>query len=138
ITANDTRKRIGQVLALDGFRSSGLVNGDSIDGVSLSSTGNNANAQPGKYAILVGDAQGARLGNYDISYQDGSLQVVGVPAEMAAELARAQVASRNDVPPAWPAGALPPLLPPPSSSGTSIVLPQGSCTRVRGMDCLSL
>ncbi|MEN5208588.1 MBG domain-containing protein [Stenotrophomonas terrae] len=138
ITANNTSKRIGQVLALDDFRSNGLLNGDSIDSVSLSSAGNNANAQPGMYAILAGDAQGARLGNYDISYQDGSLQVVGVSADTAAEMARAVVASRNDAAPVSLPNLLPPLLPAASSSGTSILLPEGSCTQARGMGCVSL
>lgn len=138
ISANNISKRIGQLLALDGYRSSGLLNGDSIDSVSLFSDGNNINAQPGVYAILAGDAQGARLHNYDISYRDGSLQVVGVAAESAAELARAVVASRNHATPASPPYVLPPLLPLPSSSGTSILLPEGSCTQAGGMGCLSL
>lgn len=138
IAANNASKRIGQVLALDDFRSNGLLNGDSIDSVSLSSAGNNANAGPGMYAILVGDAQGARLGNYDISYQDGSLQVTGLSAAIGAEIARAVVASRNDAAPVSLPNHLPPLLPTPSSSGTSILLPEDSCTQASGMSCLSL
>ena len=116
-------------MALDGYRSSGLLNGDSIDSVSLFSDGNNIHAQPGVYAILAGDAQGTRLHNYDISYRDGSLQVIGVAAESAAELARAVIASRNDAAPASLPYVLPPLLQLPSSSGTSILLPEGSCTQ---------
>ncbi|KRG69444.1 hypothetical protein ABB27_06210 [Stenotrophomonas terrae] len=138
ITANDASRRAGELLTLDGYRASGLLNGDSIDSVSLSSAGNNANAGPGMYAILVGDAQGARLGNYDISYQDGSLQVTGLSTTIAAEIARAVVASRNDAAPVSLPNNLPPLLPAPSSSGTSILLPEDSCTQARGMGCLTL
>ncbi|WP_296249287.1 MBG domain-containing protein, partial [uncultured Stenotrophomonas sp.] len=133
ISANNTSKRIGQLLALDGYRSSGLLNGDSIDSVSLFSDGNNVNAQPGAYTILASDAQGTGLSNYDISYQNGSLQVVGVTAEAAAELARAVVVGRNDAPPA----KRPSVQPSPSSTGTGITLPRGICTQLDGMDCLS-
>ncbi|MEN5205036.1 YDG domain-containing protein [Stenotrophomonas sp. TWI700] len=88
ITANDARSNIGQIAALNGHTAEGLVNGDAIDSVALSSEGRRTGARPGRYAILASDAQGARLGNYEIRYRPGTLDIVGVWPEQARQVAR--------------------------------------------------
>src|SRR5205823_3833997 len=54
-----------------------LVNGDSVTSVTLTSTGASATATVGgsPYAIGASNAMGTGLGNYIISYHDGSLTV---------------------------------------------------------------
>ena len=75
ITADDASKIVGQRIALSGYTTSGLVGGDSVTSVSLASAGEPASAAAGNYAIVASDAIGSALSNYDIQYEDGSLQV---------------------------------------------------------------
>ncbi len=79
ITANSTTKTYGQVLTFAGneFTTIGLINGDTVAGVSLSSTGATATAPVAgsPYAIIATNAVGSRLNNYTISYVAGSLTV---------------------------------------------------------------
>jgi len=79
ITANGDTKTYGQtaVNGSAGYASSGLVNGDSISSVSFSSTGLAANAtvDGGPYAITPSNAQGTGLGNYNITYVNGTLTI---------------------------------------------------------------
>ncbi|MCC4598002.1 hypothetical protein LL969_20560, partial [Xanthomonas campestris pv. phormiicola] len=75
IVASDAGKRYGSTLDLSGYSVSGLVNGDTVSGVSLSSAGSGATAGVGSYAITASGATGAGLSNYVISYVDGSLRV---------------------------------------------------------------
>lgn len=79
IRANNAFKSVGTVLSFAGteFTAAGLVNGDTITGVALSSDGAPASAGAGTYAILASDARGSGLPNYTISYVPGSLLVRG-------------------------------------------------------------
>ena len=82
ITALDQAKTFTNQFVFTGneFSSTGLVNGDTIDSVMLSSAGSAAAAPVGSYAITAGGASGARLGNYTISYVDGTMTVNMLPA----------------------------------------------------------
>jgi hypothetical protein len=79
ITANSTSKTYGQTLAFAGaeFTASGLVNGDTVSSVTLTSAGAAANASVvgSPYAIVANAAVGSGLDNYTISYVNGSLSV---------------------------------------------------------------
>jgi hypothetical protein len=77
ITANNATKRYGQTLSFAGteFSVAGLVPGDGVASVTLTSAGQSAGAQPGSYAIVASAALGTGLANYDIGYLDGSLTV---------------------------------------------------------------
>ena len=79
ITADSTSKTYGQTLAFSGteFTESGLVNVDTITGVTLTSAGAIATAvvASSPYTIVPSGAAGTGLGNYSISYVDGGLTV---------------------------------------------------------------
>jgi hypothetical protein len=87
ITAASRDKDYGQAVTFDGteFTTSGLLNGDEVTGVTLTSAGAAATAAAAgsPYAILAGDAQGSGLDNYDIHYADGKLTVNKVPPTVA-------------------------------------------------------
>ena len=76
ITANNQSKCYGQTLTFAGteFTSSGLVNSDVISSVSLTSSGSGVAAASGSYSIVPSAATG--LGNYTISYTNGTLTVI--------------------------------------------------------------
>jgi hypothetical protein len=59
------------------FTASGLVNGDTVSGVTLTSAGAAANAgvADSPYAIVASTAVGSGLGNYSITYKNGALTV---------------------------------------------------------------
>jgi gliding motility-associated-like protein len=79
VTANDQTKVYGAVFSFLGteFTASGLINSDGITSVSLTSTGAPATADVASspYTITVGAATGLGLGNYTISYINGSFSV---------------------------------------------------------------
>ncbi|KEO56452.1 MBG domain-containing protein [Thioclava pacifica] len=77
ITAEDRTKTYGDALVLDpqGYTVAGLVNSDTVDGVTLSADGLDALDLPGLYPITPSDARGRGLGNYDLSYLNGRLSV---------------------------------------------------------------
>jgi hypothetical protein len=80
ITADDRSKLFGQTLLLGttAFTTSGLVSGDGIAGVTLTSAGAAGGAAVGTYPIVASDAVGAagtNLDNYSIGYVDGTLTV---------------------------------------------------------------
>jgi len=80
ITAKDASKTYGDVAVLAGttdFTTSGLVTGESVTSVTLSSTGTVANAAVAgsPYDIVASAAVGATLANYTISYVNGKLTV---------------------------------------------------------------
>ncbi|MCW0414810.1 hypothetical protein NB689_000564 [Xanthomonas sacchari] len=75
IVANDANKTYGGTVTLSGYRVSGLLNGDTVSGVALSSAGAGAGAAVGNYAITASGATGAGLSNYVVTYVDGSLRV---------------------------------------------------------------
>jgi hypothetical protein len=78
ITANNESKLYGTSFTPVGssqFTSSGLVNGDTVTSVTLSSSGYAATATIGTYDIAPSAAIGSGLGNYTIGYVDGTIAV---------------------------------------------------------------
>jgi hypothetical protein len=77
ITASNQGKIYGETLNLGTtlFSKSGLVNSDSVSGVTLTSAGAVAGAAAGSYPIAPTVAVGSGLSNYAISYVNGSLAV---------------------------------------------------------------
>ena len=79
VTARSKTKIYGQTVAFVGteFTSSGLLNGDSVSSVTLTSSGAAAaSAVAGSpYSIAPSAAAGTGLGNYTISYVNGTLTV---------------------------------------------------------------
>ncbi|MEZ0225404.1 MAG: MBG domain-containing protein, partial [Alphaproteobacteria bacterium] len=79
VTALDQSKVYGSTFTFDGteFSTSGLVNTDTVDTASLSSSGADASATVagGPYNIDISGASGSGLDNYTITYVDGSLAV---------------------------------------------------------------
>jgi hypothetical protein len=79
ITANSTSKTYGQAVTFHGteFTTGGLVNGDKVTSVTLTSPGAAATAPVAgsPYAITPAAAQGTGLANYTISYANGTLTV---------------------------------------------------------------
>jgi filamentous hemagglutinin family protein len=79
ITANSTSKTYGDTVTFAGteFTDSGLLNSDAVTSVTLTSNGAaaTANVQNSPYDIKIKGAQGSGLGNYQITYVDGSLTV---------------------------------------------------------------
>jgi parallel beta-helix repeat protein len=88
ITANSATKTYGQTDTFSGtaFSTGGLLNSDSVSTVSLSSTGAGATAtvSGSPYAIVASGAVGSGLGNYAISYVNGSLTVNPAPLTILA------------------------------------------------------
>ena len=88
ITASNASKVYGQVPTLTGFSSSGLVGGQTIGSVNLSSSG--AAATEGvtgsPYVITASAATGGTFdaSNYSISYVNGNLTVTPLPILIAA------------------------------------------------------
>ena len=83
ITANDRAKTYGQTVTFAGteFTPSGLVNADTVSSVTLTSSGAAATAAVAgsPYPIVPSAATGTGLGNYSISYVDGSLTLNPAP-----------------------------------------------------------
>ncbi len=116
ITAQDVTKVYGQTPTLTGFTTSPLVNGESVGSVTLSSTGQiaNANVIDTPYAITPSHATGGTFTetNYAISYTNGALTVL--PAEV--------------VPPPIPPPVVDPT-PDPSDTTPQRVIPAFSATQ---------
>ena len=89
ITAESTSKKYGQTVTFAGteFTESGLVNGDTVTGVTLTSPGAAGTAQVSgsPYAIVPSRAVGTGLGNYTITYFSGGLTVQTAALTIAAE-----------------------------------------------------
>ena len=79
VTANGQSKTYGSTLTFAGteFTTSGLVNGDTVTSVTLTSAGAapSAGVSGSPYAIVPSAAIGSGLGNYTITYTNGSLTV---------------------------------------------------------------
>ncbi|SMC48537.1 MBG domain-containing protein [Pedobacter africanus] len=79
ITANSSSKTYGNAVTFAGteFTAAGLVNGNTVTGVSLNSTGAAATATVAgsAYPIVASGATGTGLANYNISYNNGALTV---------------------------------------------------------------
>ncbi|MEA5666984.1 MBG domain-containing protein [Stenotrophomonas sp. MH1] len=136
ITARDASKRMGQALLLDGYTVEGLLNGDRVEGLDLSSDGSAANAEPGRYAILASAARGNRLANYAISYQEGTLDVSGIASEVQARIAReiaANAARPGSRVPTGPAVDAPLY----RAIGEGIARPGDACVHMGDIRCLS-
>lgn len=78
ITATNISKNFGTTYTFNGteFVSSGLVTGDSITSVSLTSAGAPSGAAVATYPIVPSAAVGTGLANYNISYNNGTMTVV--------------------------------------------------------------
>ena len=91
VTANNRMKTYGQTVTFAGteFSTSGLVNGDTVASVTLTSAGAAATATvaaPGPtYPITPSAAEGTGLGNYTVSYVDGMLTVNPAPLTITAK-----------------------------------------------------
>ena len=79
LTANSTSKTYGQTVTFTGieFTAIGLINGDTIDSVTLTSSGAVATAavSGSPYSIIPSAAAGVDAGNYTITYVNGTLTV---------------------------------------------------------------
>ncbi|WP_267118696.1 MBG domain-containing protein, partial [Xanthomonas sacchari] len=83
----------GGTVTLSGYSVSGLLNGDTVSGVALSSTGAGAGGAVGNYAITASGATGAGLSNYVVSYVDRSLRGDPAPLRIVASDASKTVGS---------------------------------------------
>jgi hypothetical protein len=79
VTASNDSKTYGTLASLTGFTTSGLVNSDSVTGLSLTSTGSPVSANVGTYDIVANTATGMGLDNYNINYVNGTLTVAKAP-----------------------------------------------------------
>jgi hypothetical protein len=81
ITPEDQSKCFGTTTTFVGseFLITGLVSGDAVSSVSLSSTGAVATASAGLYDITASTAVGTGLGNYTLIYANGKLTVEELP-----------------------------------------------------------
>jgi autotransporter-associated beta strand protein len=88
IIPTDTSKTYGQTLSFAGteFIAPGLVNGDAVTSVSLTSPGAAATAgvAGSPYVIAASNAVGTGLGNYTITYSIGDLTVNPAPLTITA------------------------------------------------------
>jgi len=77
VTANNAGKNYGQTLTFMGteFTSSGFIGSDTVTSVILTSSGQTNTASVGTYPIVASAATGTGLGNYTISYTNGTLTV---------------------------------------------------------------
>src|SRR5207247_1749736 len=89
VTANNRTKTYGQTVTFAGteFTPAGLVNGDTVTSVALTSSGAaaTASASGSPYAIVPSAAIGTGLGNYTIGYVNGALTVTRAVLTIAAD-----------------------------------------------------
>lgn len=100
ITAASTNKVYGTTFTPVDYIAAGLVNGDNVTNVSLSSAGSASFAPVGSHPIQVSAAEGLGLTNYSIVYSNGTLTV------MTPQLLIAPVGT-NEVVLSWPAPTSP-------------------------------
>ncbi|MEX0285260.1 MAG: beta strand repeat-containing protein, partial [Paracoccaceae bacterium] len=86
VTANDLGRTYSDTFTFAGteFTTTGLVSGDSVTSVTLTSPGEAANASVGSYAITPSNAMGSGLSNYTITYVNGTLTVSPAPLTITA------------------------------------------------------
>lgn len=84
ITVGDASKAYGQNPQWGSYTVQGLVNSDAVTSLELSSPGVASDARVGRYAIHVDGVQGSGLGNYDLQFQTGTLQVSAQGSELFA------------------------------------------------------
>ena len=77
ITASNASKAYGQTVTFTGteFSTSGLQFSDSVASATLTSAGATSTAAVGSYPIVASAASGTGLGNYSITYNNGTLTV---------------------------------------------------------------
>jgi filamentous hemagglutinin family protein len=80
ISAADAAKAFGELAALDRYSTAGLLAGDSVSTVAITSPGAGAEAAAGNYIIQASNATGEGLNNYAIRYLDGQLAVAAGPS----------------------------------------------------------
>jgi hypothetical protein len=82
VVADNIDKYCGQTLTFEGteFTTEGLVNGDAVNSVTLTSAGlaSTASLSVSPYVIEPSEAKGAGLSNYDIRYVKGKLTILAV------------------------------------------------------------
>jgi len=87
VTANNISKGYGSIYRFSGteFKTTGLLNGNTVTGVTLASAGAIATAPVAgsPYPIVPSAALGFGLGNYLITYNNGVLTVVGLSQSSA-------------------------------------------------------
>ncbi|MBS1084513.1 beta strand repeat-containing protein [Gluconobacter kondonii] len=79
ITALNQTSIYGQSPTLNkaDFKTSGLVNGDTVTGVSLSTAATNL-SNTGSYALTASNARGSGLSNYAITYHNGTYDITRI------------------------------------------------------------
>ena len=91
VTASNRTKTYGQPITFAGteFAINGLVSGDTVTSVTLTSSGAAANAavSDSPYSIAPSAAQGTGLSNYTIAYNNGALTVNRATASVTANVA---------------------------------------------------
>jgi hypothetical protein len=101
ITAGNQSKNYGQTATLGttGFAVNGLINGDTVGSVTLTSTGSAAMAAAGAYAIVPSAPVGGTFAasNYNISYVNGSLTVNPISLTVTVANARRTYGVANPV-----------------------------------------
>ena len=87
ITANNQTKVYGSTFAFAGteYTTTGLVNGNTVTGVTLNSAGSVATAAVGSYSIIPSAAVGTGLANYTISYVNGTMTVTPATLTITAD-----------------------------------------------------
>ena len=80
-------KAFGTTLTFAGteFTGTGLLPGDTVTSVTLTSAGAAASAAVGSYDIVPSAAVGSGLGNYTITYTKGTLTVKGLVLTITAK-----------------------------------------------------
>ncbi|GGY86829.1 filamentous hemagglutinin N-terminal domain-containing protein [Pseudoduganella plicata] len=116
VTADSVTRAYDESVALTGFTTSGLANGETVGSVTQTSPGTVASsATPGTYMITPSDATGGTFtpGNYAITYTRGTLTVQA--AAVAPPVAPPPVAPPVVVPPVVePPVIVPPVVVPPA------------------------
>ncbi len=101
ITAGNQSKNYGQTATLGttAFAVNGLINGDTVGSVTLTSTGAAATAAAGAYAIMPSAPVGGTFAtsNYNISYVNGSLTVNPISLTVTVANARRIYGAANPV-----------------------------------------
>ena len=89
VTADNRNKVYGSTMTTGAgqtqFTTSGLVNGNTVTSVTLSSTGAAAAAAVGAYDVVPSAAVGTGLSNYDIIYVNGTLNVTKATLTVTAD-----------------------------------------------------
>ncbi|WP_151449020.1 two-partner secretion domain-containing protein [Lacisediminimonas profundi] len=144
ITANDATKVFGTVatFATSAFTSTGLVNGETVGGVTETSPGTVATAPPGPaYAITPSNATGGTFAtsNYAINYVNGNLSVTPALAVVTLPGSTPPGSTPPDAtPPDLPTDTLPGTTSPsttsPGDSDTGTSTPLGSAGRFGLLD----